>query len=42
MATLSGQGGFVNNNTLAFVRRANLALDKWWSELDELHSEFNI
>lgn len=39
MASLSGQGGLVNSNTLAFVRRANLALDKWWQEFDDLHSE---
>lgn len=30
--------GQVNHNTLAFIRRANLALDKWWAECDELHS----
>ncbi|SRR5258707_10620157 len=29
--------GQVNNSTLAFVRRASLALDKWWEECDELH-----
>ncbi|KAF8322111.1 hypothetical protein DL93DRAFT_2093394 [Clavulina sp. PMI_390] len=39
MVSLSGQGGHVNSNTLAFVRRANLALDKWWQEWDDLHSQ---
>jgi hypothetical protein len=27
----------VNQNTLAFIRRANVALDKWWADCDELH-----
>ena len=36
--TLSQMNGQVNHNTLAFIRRANLALDKWWAECDELHS----
>lgn len=42
MASLSEQGGIVNSNTLAFVRRANQALEKWWEEFDELHSAFSI
>lgn len=29
--------GEITHNTLAFIRRANTALDKWWSEHDELH-----
>lgn len=28
----------VSTNTLAFIRRANVALDKWWQDCDELHS----
>jgi hypothetical protein len=27
----------VNHNTLSFIRRANIALDKWWQDCDELH-----
>lgn len=27
----------MNHNTLAFIRRANVALDKWWQDCDELH-----
>ncbi|KAF8161081.1 hypothetical protein B0H34DRAFT_781703 [Crassisporium funariophilum] len=34
LAPLDGQ---VNNSALAFIRRANDALDKWWSSCDELH-----
>jgi hypothetical protein len=40
MASLSGQGGIVNSNTLAFVGRANQALEKWWQEFDDLHSMY--
>ncbi len=29
--------GQVNHNTLAFIRRASEALDKWWRDCDELH-----
>jgi hypothetical protein len=36
--TLSPLNGQVNHNTLAFIRRANLALEKWYSECDSLHS----
>lgn len=36
--TLSPLNGQVNHNTLAFIRRANIALDKWWQDCDELHS----
>jgi hypothetical protein len=35
--TLSPLDGQVNHNTLAFIRRANLALDKWWQDCDDLH-----
>jgi len=34
LAPLNGQ---VNTHALAFIRRANDALDKWWSGCDELH-----
>ncbi|EIN12012.1 hypothetical protein PUNSTDRAFT_83912 [Punctularia strigosozonata HHB-11173 SS5] len=37
--TLSPLNGQVNHNTLAFIRRANLALDKWWQDCDELHRQ---
>ncbi|THH02091.1 hypothetical protein EW026_g749 [Hermanssonia centrifuga] len=37
--TLSPLNGQVNHNTLAFIRRANVALDKWWQDCDELHRE---
>jgi len=32
----------VNSTTLAFVHRANLALDKWWQEFDDLHGEIPL
>ena len=35
--TLAPLNGQVNHNTLAFIRRANVALDKWWSDCDDLH-----
>ncbi|KAG8736305.1 hypothetical protein FRC12_017689, partial [Ceratobasidium sp. 428] len=35
--TLSPLNGQVNHSTLAFIRRANIALDKWWADCDELH-----
>ncbi|KIK96659.1 hypothetical protein PAXRUDRAFT_825716 [Paxillus rubicundulus Ve08.2h10] len=35
--TLAPLNGEVNHNTLAFIRRANVALDKWWADCDELH-----
>ncbi|KAF8332612.1 uncharacterized protein EI90DRAFT_3145331 [Cantharellus anzutake] len=35
--TLLSMNGQVDNSTLAFVRRASIALDKWWEECDELH-----
>ena len=35
--TLSRQDGQVNHNTLAFIRRANVALDKWYQDCDDLH-----
>lgn len=38
--TLSPLNGQVNHNTLAFIRRANAALDKWWADCDELHRKF--
>jgi len=31
--------GAPNHNTIAFVRRASLALDKWWQDSDELHRQ---
>jgi hypothetical protein len=36
--TLASMNGQVNHNTLAFIRRASEALDKWWRDCDELHS----
>ena len=38
--TFSPLNGQVNHNTLAFVRRANIALDKWWADCDEFHRKF--
>jgi hypothetical protein len=35
--TLAPLNGQVNHNTLAFIRRANVALDKWWADCDEMH-----
>ncbi|KAI0745663.1 hypothetical protein C8Q76DRAFT_36732 [Earliella scabrosa] len=35
--TLSPLNGQVNHSTLSFIRRANIALDKWWADCDELH-----
>ncbi|KAI0051906.1 hypothetical protein FA95DRAFT_1554138 [Auriscalpium vulgare] len=35
--TLSPMNGQVNHHTLAFIRRANVALDKWWHDCHELH-----
>ena len=35
--TLAPLNGQVNHNTLAFIRRANVALDKWWQDCDNLH-----
>ncbi|CAL1707147.1 unnamed protein product [Somion occarium] len=37
--TLSPLNGQVNHNTLAFIRRANIALDKWWQDCDALHQQ---
>ncbi|KAI0686868.1 hypothetical protein C8T65DRAFT_676643 [Cerioporus squamosus] len=37
--TLSPLNGQVNHNTLAFIRRANIALDKWWTDCDDLHRQ---
>ncbi|KAI9067532.1 hypothetical protein FKP32DRAFT_1683846 [Trametes sanguinea] len=37
--TLSPLNGQVNHNTLSFIRRANIALDKWWKDCDELHRQ---
>ncbi|KAF9227235.1 hypothetical protein BS17DRAFT_775134 [Gyrodon lividus] len=37
--TLAPLNGEVNHNTLAFIRRANVALDKWWADCDELHRQ---
>ena len=38
--TLSPLNGQVNHNTLSFIRRANIALDKWWADCDELHRAY--
>ncbi|KAG8890381.1 hypothetical protein FRB98_008956 [Tulasnella sp. 332] len=35
--TLSPFNGQVNNSTMALVRRANIALEKWWEACDVLH-----
>ncbi|KAG9050769.1 hypothetical protein FS837_002713 [Tulasnella sp. UAMH 9824] len=35
--TLSPFNGQVTHSTLAFVRRANTALEQWWEECDGLH-----
>jgi hypothetical protein len=37
--TLAPLNGEVNHNALAFIRRANVALDKWWADCDELHRQ---
>ncbi|KAF8499894.1 hypothetical protein F5888DRAFT_1793816 [Russula emetica] len=37
--TLASMNGQVNHNTLAFIRRASEALDKWWRDCDELHRQ---
>lgn len=37
--TLTTLNGHINHNTLAFIRRANVALDKWFTECDELHRQ---
>lgn len=37
--TLSSLNGQVNHSTLSFIRRANVALDKWWQDCDELHRQ---
>ncbi|KAK0213045.1 hypothetical protein DFS33DRAFT_1464788 [Desarmillaria ectypa] len=37
--TLASLNGQVNHNTLAFIRRANVALDKWWQDCDDLHRQ---
>lgn len=37
---LAPLNGAVNNNALALIRRANEALDDWWSGCDELHCPF--
>lgn len=39
--TLSPLNGQVNHNTLAFIRRANVALDKWWQDCDDIHGNSN-
>ncbi|KAF8738065.1 hypothetical protein AX14_012041 [Amanita brunnescens Koide BX004] len=35
--TLVPMKGQVNHDTVAFIRRANLALEKWWADCDDLH-----
>ena len=37
LAALSGQ---FNHNTLAFIRRASVALDEWFTDCDELHRAY--
>ncbi|KAI6125768.1 hypothetical protein EV401DRAFT_1064408 [Pisolithus croceorrhizus] len=37
--TLATLNGHINHNTLAFIRRANVALDKWFTDCDELHRQ---
>ncbi|KAG5651169.1 hypothetical protein H0H81_009633 [Sphagnurus paluster] len=37
--TLTPLNGQVNHNTMSFIRRANIALDKWWAECDDLHRQ---
>ncbi|KAJ4483425.1 hypothetical protein J3R30DRAFT_3835018 [Lentinula aciculospora] len=37
--TLAQMNGQVNHNTLAFIRRATIALEKWFNECDELHRQ---
>jgi len=37
--TLAPLNGQVNHNTLTFIRRAYVALDKWWADCDELHRQ---
>jgi len=37
--SLGSLNGHVNHNTLAFIRRANVALDKWWADCDDLHRQ---
>ncbi|KAH9994958.1 hypothetical protein BJV74DRAFT_830722 [Russula compacta] len=37
--TLTSMNGQVNHNTLAFIRRASEALDKWWRDCDEIHRQ---
>jgi hypothetical protein len=38
LAPLRGQ---IDATTLGFIRRANLALDKWWQDCDQLHQKFS-
>ncbi|KAF8625442.1 hypothetical protein AX15_005399 [Amanita polypyramis BW_CC] len=35
--TLAPMKGHVNHDTVAFIKRANIALEKWWADCDELH-----
>ncbi|KAL4078547.1 hypothetical protein V8B97DRAFT_1865873 [Scleroderma yunnanense] len=37
--TLTPLNGQFNHQTLALIRRANVALDKWFSDCDELHRQ---
>lgn len=37
--TLTQLTGSINQNTVAFIRRSNVALDKWWQEQDDLHRQ---
>lgn len=40
--TLAPMKGQVNHDTVAFIRRANLALEKWWADCDELHRKHTL
>jgi hypothetical protein len=40
--TLVPMKGQVNHDTVAFIRRANLALEKWWADCDDLHRKHTL
>ena len=40
--TLSPANEQINHATLSFIRRANVALDKWWAESDEQHRTYTF
>lgn len=37
--SLAPLNGRVDHTTLGFIRRALIALDKWWQECDDMHRE---